>query len=376
MNRVPPDTSPADDVRTAGPTDWVSPAQAGNRRTSWRNLFAGIWPIHRAVLLGCVGAAALLALALVWYRQWAIGVVSDVIAGPACRAGVALNSAECTDALFRARSDLFRTVGVALMFAGAALAAGASIILGVSAFARDFEQRTQVFLLTQSVSRVRWWAAKTLLILVPWSAALLGLGTVAAWAFDGVAAAFNPIHGDQSVPMTPDIFYFSPLGLFTVGVVAVGTGVTAGILLRSTIGAVLVAGLLTTGLVGGAEAARPHLVPVDRFVSAYDDWGWTAVPDGSWYQRNGSLDAEGREVVLWTADCSDLYPRTDDSTTFEESVELDRQCAARNGVVSRYTDVILPSRFDLLRLLWSGGLLTASALLLLAGLLRIRRRVL
>lgn len=373
MNRVPPDTSPAGDVRTADTTDWVSPAQAGNRRTSWRNLFAGIWPIHRAVLLGCVGAAALLALALVWYRQWAIGVVSDVIAGPACRAGVALDSVECSDALLRVQFEEVRTPGGLLMWACAALTAGAGVILGVSALARDFEQRTQVFLLTQSVSRVRWWAAKALLVVLPWALTMLGLGVVANWAFDGVRLAFSPLFGIQDAPMDPDAFYFSPLGLLVVGTVAVCAGVTAGILLHTTLGAILIAGVVTAALVVGAEVARPHLVPVDRFVSAY---GSPIVPDGSWYLNNGSLDVAGREVVLWTADCSDLYEKKGESTTTDEWMEVDRQCAARNGVVSSYTDAIVPSQFGLLRLLWSGGLLTASALLLLAGLLRIRRRVL
>lgn len=170
---------------------------------------------------------------------------------------------------------------------------------------------------------------------------------------------------------TPSIF--PPLGLLIVGIVAVCAAVTAGILLRTTLGAILVAGAVTTALVVGAEIARPHLVPVDRYVSAY---GSTTVPDGSWYQGGGSLDADGQEVTMWTADCSDLYEGKGESTDADEWVDIDRQCAARNGVVANYTDVIVPSRFGLLRLLWSGGLLAASTLLLLGGFLRIRRRVL
>ncbi|TKV60407.1 hypothetical protein FDO65_01430 [Nakamurella flava] len=375
MNRVPSETPTTGEVRPAGTGDWVSPAQAaGSRRTSWRNLFAGIWPVHRAILLGCVGAAALLALALVWYRQWAIGVASDVIAGPACRGGSALDSPDCSTAVLRTQLEVIRTPGSLLTLVCAALTAGAGVILGVSAFARDFEQRTQVLLLTQSVSRVRWWTAKTLVFLVPWPLAVLGLGVVASWSFTGVSQAFTPVGGFGDGPMDPQPFYLSALGLFIVGTVAVCTGVTIGILMRVTLGAILVASVMTAALVVGAEVARPHLVPSDRFVSASRDGGSVAVPADSWYQRNGYLDSDGREIV-WDGNCS-LYSTTDENTTAEEYVDIQQKCLDQAGIAAEYTDVIPADRFTQVRALWSGMLFVVSGLVLLAAFLRIRHRVL
>ena len=334
MNRVPQETSHPDNGRSADSGAWVSPTHASpSRHTSWRDLFAAIWPVYRAILLGCVGSAALLALALVWYRQWAVGVASDVLAGPACRAGVTPDDFDCLNALSQAPSDLFRVLGMLFVPTLPALATAGAILLGVSAFARDYEQRTQVFLLTQSVSRARWWAAKTLLVLVPWALAMLGLGASTSWALNGVAAAVSPLGGQQGPPMSPSAFYLSALGLSTIGVVAVCAGVTAGILLRSAIGALVLAGLVIAALVGGAEVARPHLVPVDRAVSAYEGSGWTTVPDDSWIRDNGFLDANGSEVG-WTADCSDLYTDVNEGTISDEST---RQCATRNGIVYSFT---------------------------------------
>lgn len=351
------------------PSEWVAPQQVSpRRRASWSGIVAAIWPTHRAVLLGCIGTAVLLAALVVWLRYWAVGLIADVTASPVCQGASGLESADCSRALSDARFGRIQRKQSLLQLACLAVTAGAGVLLGVAAFARDFEQRTQVLLLTQGISRTRWWVSKSVLAVLPWSLTTTALGAILAWALSPIWAS--------TAPMDPEQFYLSPLGLFVLGTVSVCLGATVGILMRSTLGAILVAGFLTVAVIVGAEAARPYVVPTDRLISDAAEGYFAAFPPSdSWLRGSGLLNSAGREVSQ-TADCSDLYQSLSESTTEAEYNRLTGQCLARSGVVATYVDVIFASRFPLLRAIWAGGLLALSALVLAAGFLRVRRRAL
>lgn len=346
--------------------DWVSPGQVSSRpRASWPGIAAAIWPTQRTLLLGCLGAVVALIAGLFWYRQWSSGILAEITEGPLCGGGAALDSPTCTSALIDARYLRLQTPSNVLLFACAALTAGGGVLLGVAAFARDFEQRTQVLLLSQSISRARWWTARTVMVAAPWVLAMIALGATST-----LSLRDDPFPGN---PMDPARFYFSPLSLPLIALVSVALGATVGIFLRSTLAALLVAALLVALIVVGAELARPHLVPTTRLVSAMEVGGFRSVPDGSWFRETGYLDAAGDEVQFRGA-CQIGDGITE--PTQEQYEQAMRDCYRAAGIVSGYTDVVEPQWFTPLRLLWSGVLVVVSALALLTGFLRIRRRVL
>lgn len=323
--------------------------------------------MQRAILLGCLGSVVLVAVLAVWLRLWATGLLADVKASPVCQGVLGLAGEDCSTALFDTYARIQSKQSL-LHMAAAVVTCGAGVVLGVSAFARDFEQRTQVLLLTQGVSRARWWLTKCVLTVVPWALTTTALGAIFTWAL-------QPIR-QYSAPMDIDRFYLSALGLLVLGTLSVCLGVTVGILVRSALGAILLAGFLVAVAVAGAEAARPYLVATDRIVSeAHLGTFYGPDPTDAWWQRAGYLDASGQEVVP-TADCDDLYRSTTMATTQAEPERLSAQCLARSGVVASFTDVIPAARFPMIRTLWAGGLLVVCLLVLAIGFLRLRRRVL
>lgn len=359
----PTDLTAANAGPMVGPGSLDRPSR--RRRAGWPGVFAAIWPTQRVLLVSCLGAVVALIAALFWFRSWSDGVLTAIGNGPDCRGPEGADAADCRQAITDALFERIRTPEVTVQFACAALTAGGAVLLGVSAFARDFEQRTQVLLLTQSVSRARWWSAKVLMVGVPWVLATVPLGAAATLSLRDDALYL----GDA---MDPARFYFSPWSLPLVALVGFGVGTAAGILLRSTLGALLVAALLTVLAVVGAELARPHLVPTTRLVSSVDVYAIGEAPAGSWFRGTGYLDAQGDEVEFTYACASLDIP----DPTPEEVDRWMADCQRQQGITAGYTDVIEPQWFTPLRLLWSGVLIATSGLFLLTGFLYIRRRVL
>lgn len=127
-------------------------------------------------------------------------------------------------------------------------------------FAREFAHGTHVLALTQSVSRTRWFIAKTTVVLVPLIVALLAVGIVMQWT-DGVAAitAYGALESNN----------FLTRGIMpaALGLAAFAVTLAMGMIFRNLLPA-LVAGILV-GLVMlfGLGAAQLHVLPPDRTVT-------------------------------------------------------------------------------------------------------------
>ena len=350
-------TTPLAITDTTGST---GAAAAAPHRTTCSGLLRACWQLQRTpVLIGIAGAAVLIA-ALAGFRTWTALVRTD--ASAACFGGGS-QTAACREVDYNVFSTLAFVFAV-LQLACLVLAVGGGLLIGTAAFAREYEQRTQVFALTQPVRRIPWWAAKVLIALAPMTLSMLAVGGVAAWAF-----ADFPF---QDQPMGISQFYIPSDGLAVLYLFAASAAVTAGILTRSSLGGLLVAAALTALVATGGEAIRSDLAPADRSVQALDEY--SLVNHTGWVVDNGWLNTDGQVVTEYTY-CP-LWDTITESTDFSEYEEIDRQCQAQAGIVNRYVDYIPTSRFWQIHLTWSAIVLTLSALVLAAGAVLIRRRAL
>lgn len=332
------------------------------------SLLRAVWRIHRALVSACATLGVVLIGLLVLVRVRA-GQESDRIlatavecrtdgpTGPLCRVVV-------EDALYRD----FRLMSGLLALACVGLAAVCGALAGAPAFARDFEQRTQVWGLTQSVGRTSWWAAKVLVVLVPVVVIMLAVGAVSSWSLNFFAWADRP--------MATEFFVSRSFIPAVVAVLAMSLGLSAGILWRSTVAAVLTAVLLTVAVVSGGEYLRPHMLTADRYEQPFTGTSVPVIPDDVLWVDSGYLTAAG-DPIEWSGACENigLLP-TEDPPSEEAYQELYAQCLVQKGIASYYSDVLPASNFGLLQVVWAGWVLLLSGLVLAAGYLGLRRRVL
>ena len=207
----------------------------------------------------------LIALAVLVVVAAAVLIFQLLLIGRLHAAGctVLTDESRCNARLFPAMADAYDE-GAWRMLRGALVAVPVvlGVFVGAPIFPREFEQRTGVFALTQSVGRLRWWTVKVTVAGVPLLAALVALGFLVQWcdATTWITArnAFN--NGTFQVQtIMPAAF----------GLLALAIAVTAGILVRSVVGS-LVTGLIVAGgiVVIIAFPLRSHLVPVTRDVTA------------------------------------------------------------------------------------------------------------
>ncbi|GAA4923965.1 hypothetical protein LX16_5349 [Stackebrandtia albiflava] len=166
---------------------------------------------------------------------------------------------------------------------------------GAPLFAREFEQGTFVFGVTQSVSIHRWVWTKVAVAAVPFLALLAVVGVTSAYARDGL-----PVRG---------FGFFSTPGFETHGVIlgaygfmAFGLAAALGIVLRNTVAAMALTVLLYVVIalvVGGMRSydidTRTVTVP---FTEASENPAATAFAHAARSTGGVSfLDEEGREVT-------------------------------------------------------------------------------
>ena len=161
---------------------------------------------------------------------------------------------------------------------------------GAPVFARELEQGTHVFGLTQSVGRTRWWATKLLVAGLPVTTAMTLLGLLNAKALGPLGIVMTsrlqtPMFESQGVV----------LGAYTA--VAFAIGATAGLLVRSTLGAmaITIGGYLAL-LIGVSNGARPRYATPEHTSSG-------ATELGAWSVEVGYLDARGRAVEFSRSGC-------------------------------------------------------------------------
>ncbi len=184
----------------------------------------------------------------------------------------------------------------------------APIVLGVFAaapiFTREFGRGTHVVALTQSVGRLRWFAAKTTVAALPLVAGLLVLGATTSW-LDGAVGISSYGALDQRN------FFVRGLVPAAMGLMVFGATIAIGMITRNVI-ATLVAGLVIGGaLAVGIALAQPYLLPADR----------TSVPIAEQYPTvtQADIDAE----INGTPVPTDSDVRIDRNKTYVGSGYLD-----------------------------------------------------
>ncbi|MGI5248403.1 ABC transporter permease [Actinacidiphila glaucinigra] len=218
------------------------------------------------------------------------------------------------------------------------------LFLGGPQLAQELESGTYRTVATQSVTRMRWFAAK---LGVPLAMTVVVSGVIAAamtWWWHPVAEVMGPMFAWH------EWYPFYGVGPVVVGlsVLLYLLGATLGLVLRRTVlamGATLVAG---AGLFALLEAVRPHLWPIRTGYAQHTDE--PPVPDGAWQLADGPLSKDGHRV----SEAWDCYA----------SGNI-KQCLASHGVTGRWAEFHPAS--DLWPLQWTAtGLCLALGVVLLA----------
>lgn len=224
---------------------------------------------------------------------------------------------------------------------------------GAPLFAREFEQDTHIFALTQSISRTRWWATKVALSAVPALLLTLALGALSAWAmqpFTAISPSRLRVPGFETEGTV--------IGAYTL--LAFALGATTGLLVRNTLGAmaITIAGYLAV-IVTLANTARPHYLGTRYLQSSVDDLrngmtsiGPSGVPAGSWQVRSGFLGSDGNPINVPDA-CFGTPGLSG--------------CLKRNGVTSTFAEYHPPSQFWSMQLAESGIVLVLAVALIGLG---------
>lgn len=228
-----------------------------------------------------------------------------------------------------------------------ALPVGLGVFVGVTVFSRDIERRTHVLGLTQAVGRMRWYWTRVLLVFTPIILAMVVLGYVVLWSRFGSSP-----YGGSFV----DAFYsrlefptFGTIGIVPAGYTALGliVGSSTALLLRNTIGAMIVTLVATTVAIFIFPALlREHYAKpeVDRLTLEMSESGRSVayemdpsdVLHPSWTVDAYYADAAGERVDLPYDVCStmnDFWPEPgQDETTSDFDNRFDAFMAERSRV--------------------------------------------
>lgn len=308
------------------------------RPRMWR----AAWRQHRLWVIGTI--------ALVAFGGAVLGLI--VVSIPACASTSYLQVSGATCKLEPA-STLWRLFRLAFM----ALPILAGVVLGALTFGPDVEHRTQVYALTQGVTRFRWWTAKVVTMSVPVfaAAALLGLATL--WV---VNASDNFVISPVRLT-TPG---FDVLGLIpaTRFLVAYAAAAAAALIWRTVGG--IVTGLVVAGVVIiGATMLQPAVVPHARELMPIQAWldgqSQPLMTDpNSAYESGGYTDAAGRDIDSSHWNCGQDFAA----------------CVRANGVIYRLETSVPDSEYPRMMLTISALNLLIAGAFLGIGARRLRRQ--
>jgi hypothetical protein len=216
---------------------------------------------------------------------------------------------------------------------------------GAPVFARELEQGTHVFGLTQSISRTRWWATKLLVAGLPVTIAMTLLGLLNA-------KALGPLSVVMSSRLQMPLFESQGVVLGAYTAVAFAIGATAGLLVRSTLGAmaITIGGYLAT-LVVVSNAARRHYATPERSPSDSTELG-------AWRLQIEYLDAQGGAV--------EFSPRSCGAKPFQE-------CMIEQGITDQFVRFHPAERFWAFQFVESGIFVVVAAAVLGLGAWAVRR---
>jgi hypothetical protein len=310
------------------------------------------WRQHRAAVLGGLGVLLLVGVALVVLRLAAESAVAELGAAACLRDG--MPDATCPPGSIETLADRFSMLLSLLPLLMLALPVLVGALAGAPLFARDYEQRTHLFTLTQSVGRTRWWLVKLLLVGAGLTVAAVCLGFVVAWSQE-------PLAYMQASPLRTPLFETRGPVVGGYLLLAFSVAATLGLWLRNTVAAIALTVVAYLVLVPALGLLRAHHLPEQSLalpVSASVDSGAAAVPDGSWVLSTEFRDTAGAVVDVRYENCG---------------VDVDA-CAAEQGATEERISFQPPDRFWPLQLIEAGLATALSAAILLLGRLRLRRR--
>lgn len=306
------------------------------------------WRRHRAAVLVQLGLVALLIVAV---------VVMGIVAAGSCSPASDGARPPC----FPLRlTDWWGVLRVVLLFAPAVTA----LVSGVGVFAADSEQRTDTFVLTQAVGRVRWWMVSVVTAGLPGALGFLVLGLLTGQLLgrhgDVVQAAVSP-----SVLASPTFEISGPVPAATFAAVFLVAS-AIGLLVRRTAAATALALIVVVVGLSLLSGVRTDLVPHDRVVVALDT-GYPATTEQDLRLQEGYLNSAGQERVFgW--DCE--FTATDEDGYLAQ----EKACLEKAGMTARFVEFIPADRHGALVAVYSGVLLAAGVVAAAAGLAVFRRR--
>lgn len=305
------------------------------------------WRLQRSQVLVSVALAGILAAAAAyaWLDTPAFLALAERLSGCKGAVGLCLSG----EALVERRYTIYILLMLCLPVLLGALA-------GAPLFARELEQGTYVFAVTQSAGRTRWWVTKLAIAGLPVILVVGALGIFAAEArmsfgfrsFSLMATPAYETHGPLILGLTTLAFCLScSIGLLTRNTIAT---------IAITIATYVAIFLLIGGLL------RPHLLtpafasePVDPSQPVAVDVRPASVPDSAALIQNGFLDAQGNDITDTMLDC----PST-------------AECPK---IFARYSRYLPVERFWTLQWMESAIYCGIGLLVLLAGLGMLRRRL-
>ncbi|WP_234476228.1 ABC transporter permease [Streptomyces sp. MBT65] len=227
------------------------------------------------------------------------------------------------------------------------------LFLGGPQLAQEWESGTYRTVCTQSVTRLRWFAAK---LLLPVTLTVLISGTIAAATTWWWRPAGSLLGGWfpwwQWYP-------YDGVGPVVVGlsVLSLLIGVTAGLILRRTVLAMGATVVLSAAAMYLLEQVRAHLLPTT--LATVQHTTDSAAPSNAWVLAEGAVDAAGRKV----SDPPGCYA-VDDYT----------KCLVRHGRTGRWAEFHPSSHLWPLQWAETGLCLLAAGALAGVCVVWIRRR--
>jgi hypothetical protein len=267
------------------PAGWPSaPSRSG---LGLRGLTWLIWRQNRlAFWIGLGVAAAVAAYSIVRHQEMVTAIAQGHL--DACR-GTTVPAGTCANKLvafgqtyqYPMRRPLQAMLALPLLF---------GVFLGGPQLAQELESGTYRTVCTQSVTRLRWFAAK---LLVPVALTVVISGTIAAamtwwWQPAGdLLGAWFPWY--QWYP-------YDGIGPVVVGlsVLSLLIGVTAGLILRRTVLAMGATVVLGAGAMYLLESVRGHLLPTT--LATVQHTTGSAAPSDAWVLAEGPVNATGQRV--------------------------------------------------------------------------------
>ncbi|MEV6762115.1 ABC transporter permease [Streptomyces sp. NPDC051105] len=246
-----------------------------------------VWRQNRLAFWAGLGVAAAVAVyAVVRHQEMAHAIAQGNL--DACR-GTEIGAGACSNKLmaftqtyqFPMRRPLQVMLALPLVF---------GVFLGGPQLAQELESGTYRTVCTQSVTRLRWFAAK---LLVPVTVTVVISGTIAAAMTWWWQPAGHLLGG--SFPWW-QWYPYDGIGPVVVGlsVLSLLLGVTVGLMVRRTVLAMGATVVLSAGAMYLLASLRGHLLPTT--LATVQQPTASAAPSNAWVLSEGLTDAAGRRV--------------------------------------------------------------------------------